>query len=93
MANFDTIPTTLASVSEATGLLGALQSCYNDGKRAQALLAKYQAATDAKFVATVNTLFTASERTELSAMLTQINTLVSDWETNHRGALGLDRGI
>jgi hypothetical protein len=89
MANFDTAAATLQSVSQATGLLGGIRALYSQAKQMQTLLALYSAGTDAKFTTAVNTIYIAAERAELSAMLTQVNALVTDWETNHRLPLGL----
>jgi hypothetical protein len=33
-------------------------------------------------------VFTASERSELLILLTQLNALVTDWEANHSMAIG-----
>ncbi len=89
MANFDTTPATLSSIGQAASLIGGIRGLYSQAKSMQSLLALYVAGTDPKFNAAINTIFTATERTELNAMLTQVNALVTDWETSHRAALGL----
>lgn len=89
MANFDTSAAKLAAVRDAIGLLPYIQSIYASSKHVQALLAAYQAQTDPVFVAAINALHTPAERQELGQMLAQISALVTDWEANHRGALGL----
>ncbi len=86
---FETTFITLASVQSAHQLLSDLRSIYHDCKLMQAKLALYQAATDAAFNASINTIFSADERAELGAMLTDIDTLVTHWEADHRPALGL----
>jgi uncharacterized protein YciW len=84
MANFDNLTQTkLMSVQDATAFLNKVRALYIHAKEMQAVLAKYQANTDTTFNAAINTLFTASERTELAAMLTQVNALVNDWDVNH----------
>lgn len=88
MANFDTSTQKLQSVREAANLLQLFRALYSQAKLIQSALQLYQANTDPAFNAAVNALFTASERSELSTMAQQINTLVTDWETNHIGALG-----
>lgn len=87
MANFDNSATKRESVHAANNLLSNIRNMYLIGKDIQALLNRYQAGTDPVFNAAVNALYTASERTELGAMLAQVNALVSDFETNHAGAI------
>lgn len=87
MANFDTSGPKRASVREAANLLSLIQATYAEMKIVQASLAKYQANSDPAFNAAINALFSASERSELGQMLAGINILVTDWETNHAGAL------
>jgi hypothetical protein len=89
MALFDTIDATLQSVSAAQSLLSGIRGLYRQAKGTQTYLQLYAANTDPKFNAAVNTLFSAAERSELNAMLTQINTLIADWEANHKAPLGL----
>ena len=84
MANFDSAnQLKVESVNAATQVVYNMKSLYNNAKQVQALLARYTANTDAAFNAAVNAMYTARERSELAAMLTQINTLVTDWESNH----------
>lgn len=87
MANFDTSATKAASVKKASNILPNVHAVYEAMKIVQALMALYQAGTDATFTAAVNNLFNQSERTELGQMNAGITTLVTDWETNHAGAL------
>lgn len=74
---------------DANNLLAHIRGLYSSCKTAQALMARYQGGTDPTFTGAVNSLFNASERQELSAMLVPINTLVTDLETNHAGAIGI----
>lgn len=89
MANFDTSAARRESVRNAVNVLDLLMAVYQAGKQAQLTMATYQANTDPILTSAINNFFTASERTELGTMLTQVNNLVSDWEASHRGALGL----
>lgn len=89
MAEFTTVQATTQSVSEATNVLNALRSVYSQAKTAQRLITLYQAGTDPVFNAAVNAIFTSAQRAELSNMLGDVNTLLTDWEANHRSALGL----
>lgn len=86
---FETYEAKSASVQYARMLRSDIQALYGNAKSAQAKLALYQAATDPAFNAAINALFTAPERVELAAMLTEINTLITDWEANHKDALGI----
>ena len=87
MADFSAIKTKRSSINNAYRLLDYVRGTYNAAKQAQTLLQLFQAGTDPTFNTAVNALFTAAQRTELAAMLTQINALVSDWETNHASAI------
>ena len=53
----------------------------------------YNAGTDVTFNTAVEALFTMEERMELGQMLTDVGVLIETWERDHRGALGLDRGV
>lgn len=87
MANFDTSADKIRAVREANNLLANIQAAHQALKILQASMAKYQAATDPTFNAAINALYNSAERTELGQMLAGANTLVTDWETNHMGAL------
>lgn len=87
MAFDDTTRAKIASVHNASRIQQIIYSVYAQAKSAQAMLNLYQAGTDAAFNATINAMLTSAERTELGQMLSQINALVSDWETNHAGVI------
>jgi len=89
MANFDNTGAKILAVGQASNLLGTLQSVYQQAKQLQILLLKYNANTDPVFTAAVNAVYTSAERTELGAMLTTVNALLTDWETNHKLPLNL----
>lgn len=89
MANFDTAAAKEQSVRDANNLLAHIRGLYSSCKSAQELMTRYQAATDPTFNGAVNALYTAGERQELNVMLGQVNSLVTDWESNHRGAIGI----
>lgn len=89
MANFDTAQAKRESVRNANNLLDFIQHIYQSSKQVQALLALYTAGTDPTFTAAINALYSGGERTELGAMLTDINTLIAVWEANHKLPLGL----
>lgn len=84
MANFDSASRAkIESVHTASRLIQVIYSVYTQAKAAQGLLNLYTAATDPAFNAAVNAMLLASERTEIGQVLTQINSLVADLETNH----------
>lgn len=88
MANFDsTTRAKINSATEAAIVVQSIQSTYHAAKQAKAFLDRYTANTDSTFNAAVNAIFTSSERSELGQMLTQLNNLISDWETNHAAVL------
>jgi len=88
MANWDNTAARLQSARDATNLPQLYRALYSQAKLIQAALSLYQAGTDPVFVGAVNALLTQSERQELGVMANQISALVSDWETNHAGAIG-----
>lgn len=87
MTNFDGSMTKRNAVQRANNVLANVQAVYQSMLIVQASMALYTAGTDTVFNAAVNALFSTGERTELGQMLAGINTLVTDWETNHMGAL------
>lgn len=89
MAAFDTTNQKISSIYLAVGLMNDVRGLYTQAKSVQSKLALYTANTDATFKAATDAIFTSAERAELAAMLGQINTLVTDWEVNHKGPLGL----
>lgn len=88
MANFDNATAKEQSVRDANNLLAHIRGLYRSCKESQALMARYQGGADPVFNGAVNSLFNASERQEFTVMLVSINALVTDWETNHAGAIG-----
>lgn len=89
MANFDSTNTARRnSMRDAFDLIDRVRALYVHAKEMQERLQRYTANTDPTFTAAVNALYTASERQELGAMLTQVNALVADWEVNHSSVTG-----
>jgi hypothetical protein len=84
VANFDSATRAkIEGVRTASNLIQILYSVYAQAKSAQSLLNLYTSATDPAFNAAVNAMLSASERTEIGQVLTQLNALVTDLETNH----------
>ena len=86
---FSTARDRIAAVERASNVLGQLRTAYTFGATLRDALALYQAGTDPAFNAAFNALFTQADRTELGAMINQLSTLMTDWETNHAAAIGL----
>jgi hypothetical protein len=86
---FETYQVKQAAFHRAALYLHYARQIYAAGKAMQQLKADYVAATDTVLVAAVNDLFTSGERSALSNMQTPLDTLLSDWETSHRDALGI----
>jgi hypothetical protein len=89
MAKFDKVATKVSAYQDVTGILAAIRTTYAQMKRLQGLLTRYNAGLDTEYIGAVNTMFTAADKTELGTVLTKINSLVTDLETNHREAIGL----
>ncbi len=88
MANFNMVNEKIHLLKDAENLLSVFRIMYGDAKVVQNLLAHYQ--SDPSFKAVVDYLYAADERLELAAMITQINTLLTDWESNHPDVLGFE---
>lgn len=83
MPAFDSVTRAkIESVHTASRIIQTLYSVYAQAKSAQALLNLYQSG-DPVFVAAVNAMLTTSERSEIGAMLADLNTLCAAWETQH----------
>jgi hypothetical protein len=80
---FDTAKDRIRAVERAGNALGSIRTIYVMAKDLQGALALYQAGTDPAFNAAFNVLFTTADRQELAAMINQLATLATDWETNH----------
>lgn len=79
----------LNSIHRALELIDALVGTYNQVKAVQSSLLLYQAGTDQAFNDAIDVSFTLQERQELNQMLSQLDALAADWETNHSVILGL----
>jgi len=77
----------IESVRSASRMIQILASVYLQAKSAQALVQLYVGNTDPVFRAVVDQMFTAGEKAELQAMLTDLNSLVTAWEAQHPGVI------
>jgi hypothetical protein len=89
MANFDSATQKADSIREANNLLAHLRGIYQSCKAAQTTMQRYQANTDPVMNGAINAMYNAAERAEMGQMLNQVNSLVTDWEGNHAGAIGI----
>ena len=88
MASTAVVQARLNSMSRAATVLPQLQTIYRQAQFAQSAINAYTAGTDPVFNQAVNDIFSAGERAQLQTMLTQLNSLVSAWTTNHSTLLG-----
>lgn len=88
MTDFSSVTAIRNEILDANLILGTFQTIYQQCKVVQGLLARYQ--TDPAFKAEADHLFTLAQRAELNQMVTDVNTLITAWEANHKGPLGLD---
>lgn len=77
------------ALEKAQNLLGVLRRYYKLSKEMQALLKLYTDNHDAYFHTAVNYTYDSTQRTEINQMFLLINSLVTDWETNHINALDI----
>lgn len=83
MADYTTVRGNIQSMSQAAAVLPYLQDIYKRSQIAQGAINLYTAGTDAAFNEAIDSIFTANERNQLAEMLTDLNTLVTEWSTNH----------
>ena len=88
MADFRNLQTKIKNLDDAENLLTVFRIMYKDAKVVSNLLARYQA--DQAFKAAVDFVFAQDQRAELAGMIAAVNTLLSDWESNHPRVLGQD---
>lgn len=90
MADYTQVRDDIDSMSKAAQILPFLQDIYARAQRAQDAITLYMAGTDTTFNEAVEDIFDAGERTELSQMIGDLNTLVTEWDTNHSVILATD---
>lgn len=78
------------AVRRAGDILGQLRTIRLAARDLIAYRNLYVAATDPSFNAAFNAIFSsAPDRAKISAMITQLETLIADWELNQTDVLGL----
>lgn len=80
---FETAQTKIRAVGRAGNVLGLLRTIYAHMDELQTMLATYQAGTDPALNAALNAVYSAAERTEIGAMIAELNTLKAAWEVSH----------
>lgn len=88
MATFDNANAKRAAVREALNILPNIQAAYESLRIAREALIKFTANTDPDFVAATRALHTVAELQELNVMMTPVLSILTDWETNHKAAIG-----
>ena len=88
--SFVTAAARVDAVEKAGNILGTLRTIYIQAKNLKTLKALYVAGSDPVFNAAFEAVFNvAGDRTELAAMIGQLETLIADWEVNHAAAVGV----
>lgn len=90
MANYTQVRSDIDSMSKAAQILPFLQDIYARAQRAQGAINLYTGGTDTTFNEAVEDIFDAGERTELNQMIGDLNTLVTEWNTNHSALLATE---
>ena len=80
---FENAQTKIRAVGRAGSVLGLLRTIYAHMDELQTMLATYQAGTDPALNAALNAVYSAAERTEIGAMIAELNTLKAAWEVSH----------
>lgn len=87
MPNYSIVRQRVSSYGKAASLLPKLKQVYQQCQEIDDAITLYQAGTDADFNAAVNAIFTAPERAQLAAMLTNVEQLVTLWTAQHSNLL------
>lgn len=82
---FDTTDSKVASTKQALEIRETIRAAYADAKRIRDLLALY--GNDPSYTATVNAIYSADERAELSAVVAHFQALAAELETNHAAVI------
>ena len=90
MPNYTVVRQRMSSYGEAASLLPRLRQIYDQCQEVAEAITLYQSGTDADFNAAIQSIFTATERAELAAMLTNVQTLVNTWTAQHSTLLNFD---
>ena len=88
MADFTNHEQKEASVAEALAIRNAIRSWYAAGKAIKRYIDRYAAGADTTYNSAVNALYTAAQRTELSAVATKAQANTADLEANHASLVG-----
>lgn len=88
MPNYTTVVARMDSYGNAASLLPKLQQIYRQAQEVDDAITLYQAGTDSHFNTAINSIFSTAERTELGAMLENLQTLTSAWAAQHSTLLG-----
>ena len=80
---FETTQAKVAAVVGAGNAHGLVRTIYAHMAALSTMLAAYQAGTDPALNAAINAVYTAGERTEIAAMIAELNTLKTAWEVTH----------
>lgn len=89
MADWGNTQATIQAINEAGGVLNAARSAYSNMVAFRAFLTRYQAGTDLVFKGAIDAMLSPAQRAELANMSSDLTPVITDWEANHRSALGL----
>lgn len=87
---FETTDSKIGSVSQGLSVLGNIRAAYIQAKAVKQALDLFSSAADPVYNATINSLFTAVERAELAAVSAHFASIITELETNHKDAIGLN---
>ncbi len=90
MANYTTVRNRTNAYNRAAALLPQLQAIYQQAQAVQSALGDYNANTNPDFNAAIDSIFSTNERTQLAAMLTSLNSLVTTWGNNNAALLATE---
>jgi hypothetical protein len=93
MDNFDTYYEKKLANEQAERIIETIQRSYYSMKNVQNLLAQYQNPNNIEFRAAVQRLFTTGELNILNSMIHDLDTVLTDWETNYQNVLNIGMSV
>ena len=87
MADFSNIEQMMRDLQGSLGILNLLRDVYSTCTRVEELLARYQ--TDPVFTIQVDHVYSLDQLAELAVMVGDVQTLRSNWLTNHEQLLNI----
>jgi len=87
MADFSSVKSIVSNFHSAEEILTLFKNIYMLGKKVEDILDRYN--TDLAFKAEADHLFSVDQLAEIGTMITAVQNLIVDWETNHTSVIDI----